>query len=209
VSKSGISIGSHPFIAEQGPIGLAHRGGGREAPENSLSAFRNAQRLGFRYFETDVRATADGKVMVFHDGTLNRVTGRVGRISSLPYSEVRRAKIGGVDQILRLEELFEEFPDTFINIDVKDDHTVEPFLAMMKDSRHCDRVCVASFGTRSRPRSRPRRSPLLSRHLDSDRWDGYRIWHSPRRRNASKSQSHRTGSQSSPSDLLILHIAAD
>jgi glycerophosphoryl diester phosphodiesterase len=147
VSKSGISIGSHPFIAEQGPIGLAHRGGGREAPENSLSAFRNAQRLGFRYFETDVRATADGKVMVFHDGTLNRVTGRVGRISSLPYSEVRRAKIGGVDQILRLEELFEEFPDTFINIDVKDDHTVEPFLAMMKDSRHCDRVCVASFGT--------------------------------------------------------------
>jgi len=85
--------------------------------------------------------------MVFHDATLNRITGRVGRISALPYSEVRRAKIGGVDQILRLEELFDEFPDAFINIDVKDDHTVEPFLAMMKNSPYAGRVCVASFGT--------------------------------------------------------------
>lgn len=147
MSESGNGTGSHPFLAAPGPIGLAHRGGGREAPENSLTAFRNAARLGFQYFETDVRATADGTVMVFHDATLNRVTGRVGRISALPYSEVRRAKIGGVDQILRLEELFEEFPDTFINIDVKDDQTVEPFLAIMRNSSYADRVCVASFGT--------------------------------------------------------------
>jgi glycerophosphoryl diester phosphodiesterase len=147
VSESRERVGSHPFLTARGPIGLAHRGGGREAPENSLTAFRNAQRLGFQYFETDVRATADGKVMVFHDATLNRVTGGVGRISALPYTEVRRAKIGGVDQILRLEELFEEFPDTFINIDVKDDQTVEPFLAMMKNSSYADRVCVASFGS--------------------------------------------------------------
>lgn len=147
MGEAGSGVESHPFLAALGPIGLAHRGGGREAPENSLTAFRNAHRLGFRYFETDVRVTADGKVMVFHDATLNRVTGRVGRISALPYSEVRRAKIGGVDQILRLEELFEEFPSTFINIDVKDDETVEPFLAMMKNRSYADRVCVASFGT--------------------------------------------------------------
>ncbi len=143
---------AHPFLAIPGPIGLAHRGGGREAPENSLTAFRNAHKLGFRYFETDVRATADGKVMVFHDATLSRVTGRVGRISALPYSEVRRAKIGGVDEIMRLEELFEEFPETNINIDVKDDRTVEPFLAMMRGSAYADRVCVASFSN-SRLRS--------------------------------------------------------
>lgn len=135
----------HPFSATTGPIGLAHRGGGREAPENSLTAFRNAANIGFDYFETDVRATSDGKVMVFHDANLNRVTDRVGRISALPYSEVRRAKVGGVDRVMRLEELLEEFDDKFINIDVKDDHTVEPFIRLVKQKKVADRICVGSF----------------------------------------------------------------
>jgi glycerophosphoryl diester phosphodiesterase len=135
----------HPFAATPGPIGLAHRGGGREAAENSLTAFRNASRIGFDYFETDVRATSDGKVMVFHDASLNRVTDRVGRISALPYSEVRKAKLGGRDRIMRLEELFEEFDDKFINIDVKDDHTVDPFIKVIKQLKVADRVCVGSF----------------------------------------------------------------
>lgn len=135
----------HPFTSVPGPIGLAHRGGGREAPENSLTAFRNAADIGFAYFETDVRATSDGKVMVFHDANLNRVTDRVGRISALPYSEVRRAKIGGSDKVMRLEELFEEFGDKYINIDVKDDHTVEPFIKLVKQKKVADRICVGSF----------------------------------------------------------------
>lgn len=135
----------HPFSAVAGPIGLAHRGGGREAPENSLTAFRNAADIGFEYFETDVRATSDGKVMVFHDANLNRITDRVGRISALPYSEVRRAKIGGSDKVMRLEELLEEFGDKYINIDVKDDHTVEPFIKVVKQKKIADRICVGSF----------------------------------------------------------------
>lgn len=136
---------AHPFAATDGPIGLAHRGGGREAPENSRTAFRNAASIGFNYFETDVRATSDGKVMVFHDANLNRVTDRVGRISALPYSEVRRAKVGGADRIMRLEELLEEFDDKFINIDVKDDHTVDPFIRLVKQKKVADRICVGSF----------------------------------------------------------------
>lgn len=110
-----------------------------------MSAFRNAASIGFEYFETDVRATSDGKVMIFHDANLNRVTDRVGRISALPYSEVRRAKVGGMDRVLRLEELLEEFDDKFLNIDVKDDHTVEPFLRVVKQKRVADRICVGSF----------------------------------------------------------------
>lgn len=135
----------HPFSSVVGPIGLAHRGGGREAPENSLTAFRNAARIGFTHFETDVRATSDGKVMVFHDANLNRVTDRVGRISALPFSDVRRAKIGGVDRVMRLEELMEEFPDKYVNIDVKDDHTVDPFVRIVKQKQFADRICVGSF----------------------------------------------------------------
>ncbi|XCB30694.1 glycerophosphodiester phosphodiesterase family protein [Arcanobacterium hippocoleae] len=51
-------------IAEK-PIVLAHRAGGNEAPENSLSAFAKMQKLGFRYIETDSQATKDGVVILF------------------------------------------------------------------------------------------------------------------------------------------------
>lgn len=135
----------HPFVDVAGPIGLAHRGGGREAAENSLSAFRNAAALGFNYFETDVRATSDGKVMIFHDAELSRVTDRVGRISALPYSEVKRAKIGNVDKIMRLDDLLDEFPEAFLNIDVKDDHSIEPFIKLIKRRKAQQRICVATF----------------------------------------------------------------
>lgn len=146
-----MTASEHPYFGNTSPIGLAHRGGGREAPENSLTAFRNAARVGFHYFETDVRATSDGRVMVFHDASLNRVTDRVGRISALPFSEVRKARISGVDQIMRIEELLEEFPDKNINIDIKDDHTVQPFIRAAKRTKALDRICVASFsGSRLR-----------------------------------------------------------
>ena len=108
---------------------------------------------------------------MFHDASLNRVTDRVGRISALPYSEVRRAKVGGTDRVMRLEELLEEFDDKFINIDVKDDHTVEPFLKLVKQKKVAERICVGSFsalrvrairaslGTSAASSLTPRKSP--------------------------------------------------
>lgn len=140
-----MSRASHPFLAVPYPIAMAHRGGAREAPENSRTAFQNAAKLGYRYIETDVRATADGTVMAFHDSTLNRVTDRFGRISALPFSEVRRARIGGGDQIMTLEEMLEEFPDVNLNIDVKDQHTLQPFVDLVKRLGVASRICVASF----------------------------------------------------------------
>jgi len=136
---------THPYLAGDHPIALAHRGGSREAPENSLAAFSHAVDLGFKYLELDVRATSDGRVMVFHDATLNRVTDGFGRISALPYSEVRKAKIAGKDRVLSLEELSERFPEANFNIDVKDDSTVEPFLRTVRALGIGTRMCVGSF----------------------------------------------------------------
>ncbi|MEI8082368.1 MAG: glycerophosphodiester phosphodiesterase [Actinomycetes bacterium] len=134
-----------PFGLQPFPIALAHRGGAREAPENSRAAFEHAYELGFRYFETDVRATLDGVVMVFHDAGLSRVSDGFGRISALPYSEVKRAKISGSSPIMTLEELLQEFPDTFLNIDVKDIHTLDPFVDLVHRLEVQQRICVASF----------------------------------------------------------------
>lgn len=83
----------HPFLAESGPLALAHRGGGAEAAENSPAAFQHAVDLGFRYIETDVRATRDGIAIVMHDARLDRTTDRSGAVARLTAREVLAARL--------------------------------------------------------------------------------------------------------------------
>ena len=67
------------FLVHPGPIAFAHRGGAAEAPENTWSAFNYAVALGFRYVETDIRATADGVPVAVHDPSIDRVSGETAR----------------------------------------------------------------------------------------------------------------------------------
>jgi glycerophosphoryl diester phosphodiesterase len=62
------------------PLGFAHRGGAADGDENTAAAFERTVRLGFRYVETDVHATADGIPVVFHDATLARMAGATDRV---------------------------------------------------------------------------------------------------------------------------------
>jgi glycerophosphoryl diester phosphodiesterase len=134
------------------PIGLAHRGGAKLAAnvdrENTLVAFREAVRLGFRYLETDVHATVDGVLLAFHDAHLDRVTDRRGSVARLPYAVVREARINGTEAIPRLSDLLEEFPETRFNIDVKAAGAIGPLARVLREHDALDRVCVGSFSTR-------------------------------------------------------------
>lgn len=100
----------HPYLDHARPIPFAHRGGAADGLENTVAAFRRATDAGFRYFETDVHTTADGRLVAFHDATLDRVTDARGRIADLPWSEVRRARVAGREPLPLFEELLEEFP---------------------------------------------------------------------------------------------------
>src|SRR5436309_11628749 len=112
------------FLDAAAPIAFAHRGFSRDGHENSMAAFEAAVALGYRYLETDVRVTADGVALAFHDATLDRVTNRSGRIADLPWAQVRNARIGGVEPIPLLADLLAAWPEVCVNIDVKSDRGV-------------------------------------------------------------------------------------
>ncbi|WP_338063816.1 glycerophosphodiester phosphodiesterase family protein [Actinomyces ruminis] len=62
---------------------LAHRGGGGEVAENTWSAVEHVAALGLTWMETDLRATADGVVVLSHDADLVRTAGDPRRIAEL------------------------------------------------------------------------------------------------------------------------------
>ncbi len=75
----------------------AHRGlHGGGVPENSLEAFELACRAGYG-IELDIQLSKDGEVMVFHDGTLNRMTGVDKDLCELTAAELSELRLAGTE----------------------------------------------------------------------------------------------------------------
>ena len=88
---------------------IAHRGrwGPGGAPENSLGAFERACRAGYG-IELDVRLSADGEAVVFHDDQLERMTSMEGAPEDLPAKSLTDlALLGGPERIPTLERTLE------------------------------------------------------------------------------------------------------
>lgn len=80
----------------------AHRGlHSEDAAENSLTAFRRAVEAGYG-IELDLRLSRDGELVVFHDDTLDRVTGVSGRVDSFDYSALKEMRLCGTDDTVPL-----------------------------------------------------------------------------------------------------------
>jgi glycerophosphoryl diester phosphodiesterase len=76
------------------PLGIAHRGASKEAPENTLAAFRRALEAGAAAVECDVQRTRDGRLVVIHDQTVDRTTNGRGPVVCLTFDECRRLDAG-------------------------------------------------------------------------------------------------------------------
>jgi len=123
-----------------------------------MTAFRSASDLGYRLLETDVRVTADGELIVFHDGALNRTTNGSGPITATTWKEVAEMDAGfnhrmdgtfpfrasGV-RVPRFAEVAAAFPDHGLIVDLKAEGTVEPLARILVDMEMTDRVIVGSF----------------------------------------------------------------
>lgn len=119
-----------------------------------MPAFEHAVGLGYRYVETDVQVTGDGVLVAFHDNDLRRTCDRPGRISDLPWSEVRTALVGGVAPVPLLDDLLGTWPELRVNIDCKTNAAVDALVAALRRHDALGRVCVASFSDRRLQRLR-------------------------------------------------------
>lgn len=114
----------------------AHRGlhtPDRSIPENSAAAFRRARERGYG-FELDVQFSSDRQVVVFHDNTLDRVTGRTGRVDAHPWSELKNTTLCGTDQTIPL------FSDI-----LKITEGGGPLIVELKTGRHNAELCRATY----------------------------------------------------------------
>jgi glycerophosphoryl diester phosphodiesterase len=140
------------------PVIFAHRGASAHAPENTLAAFELALAESADAIELDVKLSADGHVVVIHDGTIDRTTGAHGRVKDLSLADLRTLDSGSFfsekfknEKIPTLEEVFESVGKrTFINVELTNyntprDHLVESVCTLVKKFALQDSVMFSSF----------------------------------------------------------------
>jgi glycerophosphoryl diester phosphodiesterase len=150
-----------PYLALPPPWLVAHRGGGRIAPENTLAAFDAAARLGADAIETDVHLSADGDVYVFHDDETRALTGEPGTIERRTAAEIARLRVvaraspevaaaypPGAEGtgIPTLEEALGRYPRMRFNVEAKtpDPRLAEALVRVVVHAGAVDRVCLGS-----------------------------------------------------------------
>lgn len=139
------------------PLILGHRGARREAPENTVPAFRRALELGADGVELDARLTADGVVIVLHDDDLARTTAGHGRADELTFEEIRRFAVRGADgavwadvRVPTLAEALEALaPARLVNVELKgpdgDRGLERRVLEVVREAGMLEQVVFSSF----------------------------------------------------------------
>ncbi len=180
MSTSSGSTASRPAAApwvQRRVIAYAHQGGAWEGPSSTLYAIRAALDAGATGIELDVHATADHRLVVCHDPTVDRTTDADGTIAARTWAELAgldnaywwapgadvspglepeaypfrgRAPADHRFGIALLEEVLEEFPDTVLNLDIKQTAPAVPpyeeaLATLLRRFGCADRIIVASF----------------------------------------------------------------
>ena len=147
------------------PLIMGQRGDSNTAPENTLLAIERAIEVGIDFLETDISMTKDDELVLFHDGEpedLHRVTGQTGRIRDWTLDELRELDLGYYftqdegktypyrdkdHRIITVREVFDQFPDLKINLDMKTTElqTPETLASLIKEFNREELVIIGSF----------------------------------------------------------------
>lgn len=139
---------------------MAHRGGAALAPENTLTAFRQAIGWwGSDVLELDVQPTRDGEAVVLHDATLDRTTNGEGPVENLTLAEIRKLDAGyrftpdggatfpyrglGIG-VPTLSEVLEAFPEQRLNVEIKAAGVQKRVVEIIRAGNAAGRVLIAA-----------------------------------------------------------------
>ena len=151
------------FLKTDRLLNIAHRGGRGLSPEHTIFAHKKALEVGADVLELDVHSTKDGEVVVSHDPTVDRTTDGKGLVNELMLSEIKRLDAGYSFAIKRgnkeeypfrgkglfipaLQEVFSEFPNQRINIEIKqfEPQIEDALFRIIKEMNMIDNVLVVS-----------------------------------------------------------------
>ena len=141
---------------------IAHRGFSSIAPENTLAAFEQAIARGARSIEFDIQLSADSVPVIFHDATLERITGVSGKVRDKNLSQLQTLDAGkwfGAEflgqKIPTLKEALSILKnvDKFLYFDVKPhcewlDSEVAIFVNTLNDAGIKEKCVITSFSDR-------------------------------------------------------------
>lgn len=140
------------------PQVVAHRGGKRWAPENTLSAFRKSVELGADGIELDIHKCKSGELVVIHDDTLERTTNGAGLVKDKTWSELKELDAGSwygsqfkgerlplMSEVLKLVD-----GKLTINIEIKNcpmnyKGIADDLLNLLKTYPYPDKIMISSF----------------------------------------------------------------
>lgn len=133
---------------------IGHRGACAYAPENTISSFDLAQKMGCSSIETDIRATKDGVLVLLHDHTVDRTTNGSGRIKELTIEEVKELDAGTWfsddfkgEKIPTLREFLSHYGNQMeINLEIKEKSLEKKVLKAIKAQKITkENLIITSF----------------------------------------------------------------
>ena len=152
----------HAYFNPDKFLVIAHRGGRSLGPESTLYTFRKAVKLGVDVLEMDVRSTRDGQLIILHDDTVARTTNATGPVENFTLAEIKKLDAAyrwSTDngqtfplrnkkvEIPTLTEVFNEFPQTKMNLEIKDSRSslIRSLCRLIREHQMTQKVMVASF----------------------------------------------------------------
>ncbi len=164
---------------------IAHRGGAKLAPENTVAAFRSAVReWDADMLEMDVRLTSDARLVVIHDETVDRTTDGTGPIRGLSWREARQLDAGhrfrdpngersfrgrGV-RLPLFSEVLTAFPHTRIIVEPKAAEAAAPLVGAIRAADAEERVLIGAEFESTRARARGYRGPWGASRIQAARF---------------------------------------
>jgi len=138
---------------------LAHRGYAAEYPENTMLAFKEAEKAGADGLELDVQMTRDGELVVIHDEKVDRTTDGTGLVMEYNFEDLRKLdarfkfkELPRKEQIPSLSEVLEWLSGTSIVCNIELKNSIIPYkgmeekvINMVRAYDLSDRIIISSF----------------------------------------------------------------